>query len=155
MYAAYKDKVEFYLVYIREAHPVKEGKPAGDETRRPEEIAQTRSLDERVLAATDCLKGLKFSLPVLIDTMDGAAEKAYGGWPAATAVIDVEGKIRFHSRGPDGARPKEAEKVLRQLLPADDGPMAAEKPATTPPPKSEAAPQPDAGTKPAEAEPKE
>jgi len=54
----------------------------------------------------------------LIDTMDGAAEKAYGGWPAGTAVVDLEGKIALSSRGPSGARPKEAEKALKAILAA-------------------------------------
>ena len=116
LYEAYKDKVQIFLVYVSEAHPVREGKQRGAQARTPREIAQTKSVRERALAATDCLLGLKLSLPVLLDTMDGAAEKAYGGHPAGTAVIDIDGRVCFHSRGPSGVRPKEAGQVFQRIL---------------------------------------
>jgi len=59
---------------------------------------------------------LNLTLPVLIDSMDGVAEKAYRGVPAATAIVDLDGNLVFHSDGPNGVQPKEAEKVLRRLL---------------------------------------
>ena len=135
LYEAYKDKVEFLFVYIREAHPVRQGKEGGAEARSPQDIAQTPSLAERAIAATDCLRGLKVTLPVLIDPMDGKVEKGYGGHPAGTAVIDRDGRICFTSRGPSGVKPKEAEKVLKELLankgklgtgvPLSEGPAAS------------------------------
>jgi hypothetical protein len=135
LYVAYKDKVEFFLVYIREARPVEKASD-GRTAPRPAgpEIAPPRTQDERVIAATACLKGLKLSLPVLVDTMEGTAEKAYAGWPAGTAVIDPDGKIAFYSRGPNGAKPKEAEEVLKQLLAAAPKPAPAEPPKTRPAP---------------------
>jgi len=127
LYEAYKDKVEFFFVYVREAHPVRQGKEGGAEARSPKDIAQTRSLAERAMAATDCLRGLKVTLPVLIDTMDGKTVKGYGGHPAGTAVIDRDGRICFTSRGPGGVKPKEAEKVLKELL-ANKGKLGADVP---------------------------
>ena len=127
LYEAYKDKVEFFFVYVREAHPVRQGKEGGAEARSPQDIAQTRSLAERAMAATDCLRGLKVTLPVLIDTMDGKTEKGYGSHPAGTAVIDRDGRISFTSRGPSGVKPKEAEKVLKELL-ANKGKLGADVP---------------------------
>ena len=131
MYEAYKDKVAFLFVYLREAHPVRQGKEGGAEARSPKDIAQTRSLAERAMAATDCLRGLKVTLPVLIDTMDGKTEKGYGGHPAGTAVIDRDGRICFTSRGPNGVRPKEAEKALKELL-ANKGKLGADVPLSEP-----------------------
>jgi len=127
LYEAYKDKVAFLFVYVREAHPVRQGKEGGAEARSPKDIAQTRSLAERAMAATDCLRGLKVTLPVLIDTMDGKTEKGYGGHPAGTAVIDRDGRIGFTSRGPGGIKPKDAEKVLKKLL-ANKGKLGADVP---------------------------
>ena len=124
LYEAYKDKVTFLFVYTREAHPVKEGKEGGAQARTPREIGKTTTLQERALAATDCLRGLKFTLPVLIDTMEGEAWNAFRVQQAATALIDVDGRIAFHSRGPSGARPKEAEKALKELL-ANKGKLGA------------------------------
>ena len=107
MYAAYKDSedVAFYLVYVREAHPVAQPKlKAGEKPTTPSQITQPKTLDERVLAASACMKGLHLTLPVLIDTMDGAAGTAYRGVPAATVVIDREGTVVFHASGPNGSR---------------------------------------------------
>jgi len=116
LYVAYKDKVEFFFVYTREAHPVREGKEGGPAPRTPSEIGEPKTIEERALAATDCIRGLKFDLPVLLDTMDGHAWGVYHMHQAATAVIDVDGRIAFHSRGPQGVQPGEAEKALKQLL---------------------------------------
>jgi len=146
LYAAYKDKVEFFIIYISEAHPVREsGQGGASADSRPPQlrgpaIVQTRSVEERALAATDCLKGLKLSLPVLIDAMDGPAEKAYGGWPAATAVVDIDGKVCFYSRGPGGARPKEAEAILKSILAGQGKFRPGEPPAEKPAPKVETPP---------------
>jgi hypothetical protein len=130
---SYKDhpNVAFFLVYVREAHPVARSKvspatrPSG-----PSDVPLAQNLDERVLAASACMAGLKLTLPVLIDTMDGAAEKAYRGAPAATAVIDLAGNVVFHSVGPNGCRPAEAERALRRLGFEPAGP--ASRPATRP-----------------------
>ena len=119
MYVAYKDnpQVAMFLIYVREAHPVKEPKePAEGRPKGPSDISQHKSMDDRVLAASACREGLKLTLPVLIDTMDGVIERSYRGVPAATAIVDLEGKLAFHSRGPHGVQPKKAEEVLGRLL---------------------------------------
>ena len=103
-------------MYVREAHPVRGGTESDGSLRRPQQISQPKDLEERASAAVDCLRGLGLTLPVLVDRMDGSVEKAYGAWPACTAVVDLEGKIRFHSRGPGGAQPPQAERVLREIL---------------------------------------
>ena len=130
MYEAYKgnDKVAFYMIYVREIHPVGQSKlAAGEKPTGPRDVAQAKNLDERILAASACMEGLKLTLPVLIDTMEGVAEKAYSGVPASTAVIDLEGKVVFHSIGPGGSQPRQAEMALKQL---GIEPQAASQPAS-------------------------
>jgi len=122
---AYRDKVEFFLVYIREAHPTdaqpgRDGAPGGlrgaDPARGPD-IKQPKTLDERVVAATKCIQDLKLTLPVLVDDMEGSAEKAYGAWPDRIAVIDTAGKIAYHcGPGPRGFNPAAAREMLKALL---------------------------------------
>ncbi len=132
LYKEYKDnkKVAFFLVYVREAHPVRKAADTSDHRS----ITTHKTMDSKVLAASKCLKSLKLSLPCLIDTMDGKAEKAYRGKPAATAVVDINGKIVFHSRGPGGVKPAEVRKVLKKLLPTQPEPTTQPKsqPTTTP-----------------------
>jgi len=95
---------------------VREGTESDGSLRRPQQISQPKDLEERAEAAVDCLRALGLTLPVLIDRMDGAVEKAYGAWPASMAVVDLEGKIRFHSRGPGGVQPSQVARVLQEIL---------------------------------------
>lgn len=110
-------KVAMFLVYVREIHPAREtGEGPPKNPQGPGDIVQHKTMDDRIVAASACAKGLNLTLPVLIDSMDGVAEKAYRGVPAATAIVDLDGNLVFHSEGPNGVQPKEAEKVLRRLL---------------------------------------
>ena len=124
LYEAYKGDVQFLLIYIREAHPSRSEDPADKpRIRKPPgkdlDIAQPRTMDERLLAADKCMKGLKLTLPTLLDDMDNPFLKAYGGSPAGTAVVDIDGKIAYWTPGrPDGCKPKDAEAVLKKLLAA-------------------------------------
>ena len=121
MYKAYKDKVQFVLVYIREAHPshTETGRATGDRFLRMSaqpKIAQPKTIQERIIAATKCIQDLKIALPTLIDDMGGSFQKKYGGFPAGTAIVDLDGKIVYHSTGPSGCRPNEAEKAFKGPL---------------------------------------
>jgi hypothetical protein len=126
LYVSYKDhpKVAMYMVYVREAHPVSEPKdvPEGG-ALGPANIGQHKDLSDRVLAASACRQGLRLSLPMLIDTMDGVVEKAYRCVPAATAIVDLDGNLVFYARGPNGVQPKKADAVLKKLL-SEPGPAA-------------------------------
>ena len=127
LYEAYKAKgVQFFLVYVREAHPVPEAAPANDPRLRRfggVRVAQHKTDQERAAAAGRCSVGLGLTLPVLLDALDGSAERAYRGWPAATAVIDLQGRIAFHAPGrPDGCRPEEARAALERVLAASGRP---------------------------------
>ncbi len=128
LYKAYKDKAQFYLVYIREAHPVRTSKTPN---RYGPGITQHKDIKERVVAATQCIQSLKISLPTLIDEMTGGFQTKYGGFPAGTNIVDLDGKIAFSSRGPWGAKPKEAKVVLDKLI-ASNGRLSGK---ATPPAK--------------------
>lgn len=113
LYREYRDNdnVAVFLVYINEAHPVRQG--AG--------IAAHRNIDDRVAAAVQCTDGLGLTIPILIDSMDRQAEAAYGAGPAATVVVDLDGNIAFYSRGPWGAQPDGARNAIEALMPATPG----------------------------------
>ena len=143
MYKAYKGQVQFFLVYIREAHPSR-----GDKVDRRGQlaIAQPKTMEERVIAADKCMKGLKLTIPILLDTIDGAYLKSFGGFQAGTAVIDIDGKIAYWTRGgPWDCKPKEAKAALKKLLAAGGG-AVAEKWAAVKVPRPKAKP---ASTRPA------
>ena len=72
MYASYNDQIEFLIVYIREAHPemLKEGNKTGI-------LGQPKNLDERVILATECVTKYKFTMPMVIDGMEGKVNDDY------------------------------------------------------------------------------
>jgi hypothetical protein len=71
------------------------------------------------------MKDMKMAIPILLDPIEGDYLKAYGGYPAGTAVIDIEGKIAHWGRGaPNGAKPKDAEAVLKKLVDAGGAAIA-------------------------------
>jgi len=147
LYKAYKDRAEFFLVYVREAHPAPEGsRGSASSSRLPRgpDVKQTKTVDERALVASECIRNLGLSLPVLIDTMDGVFLRAYGGYPAGTTVVDLDGRVVFYSRGPGGCKPKEAEDALKKILARQPPPQPdkAEPKEKVPPAPAEAEPAP-------------
>ncbi len=58
----------------------------------------------------------ELTVPILVDTMDNAANIAYGVHAACTVVIDRDGKLVYHNTGARGTPPEEADKVIKGLL---------------------------------------
>lgn len=99
----------FYFVYLKEIHPAEQG-------RSGPVIEQHETFEERVSAASDCLDGLEMTIPTLIDNMEGEAQIAFHVHAAATVVIDQDGVLAYHATGPNGCKPDEADRVIRELL---------------------------------------
>src|ERR1043165_2565383 len=115
MYQTYKDRAEFFLIYIREAHPdsvlltLKEGK------EQLLKVAQTAKINERTETAQLCVATLKLTMPTLIDGEDNAVNYAYAAWPDRLYVIGKDGKIAYQGGpGPGGFRVNEVGKWLRE-----------------------------------------
>jgi len=78
---------------------------------------QPTSDDERARVAQTCQKGLKISIPMLIDNMDNAVGLAYGAWPDRLYVIDKNGKVFYKGdMGPRGFKPTEMEQALDKMF---------------------------------------
>jgi len=80
---------DFVNVYICEAHPIDEWR-----WNNNIEIAQHKTLKERCDAAKILEKTSRCSTPVVVDTMENEANRAYGAWPERLFIIH-EGKIAF------------------------------------------------------------
>ena len=105
LYDRHAQRVAFFIVYIREAHP-EDGWIL--EENRLEEIALSdpTSLDERAAAAGACALRLETRIPILIDDVDDSVALAYGGWPDRLYLIGGDGRVAFQGgRGPDGFDP--------------------------------------------------
>jgi thyroxine 5-deiodinase len=110
LYAAHKEKVDFYLIYIREAHPgskipqLNGGRP----------IEQTETLEARSKLAAEMATGLGVTMPVLVDREDNRANIAYSGWPIRLVIVGTDGKIAHYSgQGPRGFKLAEVQAWLK------------------------------------------
>ncbi len=90
----YKDRAEFLMVYIQEAHP-SDGITLRENHYEGIRIAQHQTLDERRQAAATCAAALDGALSVLVDTMDNGLRKEYAAWPARVYVVGEDGRIAY------------------------------------------------------------
>jgi len=116
LYKKYRDRGEFYIVYIQEAHPV-DAWQMDVNVKEGALLATTKTLEDRSKAADTCVIKLGLDLPALVDTPDDFVERAYTGWPDRLYVVDKNGRIAFKSAaGPFGFKPEDVETTLKRLL---------------------------------------
>lgn len=67
--------------------------------------------------ASDCVKGMKLTIPFVLDDMQDTANKAYAAWPDRIYLVDVAGKVAYKGGlGPKGFKPDEARIKLQELV---------------------------------------
>jgi hypothetical protein len=114
----YRDRVEFLVVYIQEAHPT-------DEWQVPSNVeddvlfAQPASEDEREHVAESCVLHLNLSIPTVVDDMANSTDRAYAALPDRLYLVGTDGRIVYKSGpGPFGFHPDELETALTGCLAA-------------------------------------
>lgn len=125
LYAAYRDRAAFFVVYIAEAHAVDGWHTPGNEAAGIF-IREHRTFEERRVAARTCMDALDLTLPALLDEMDDSVCSAYAAWPDRIYIVDVDGNIAYKGGpGPAGFRVHEAAAALAGTLdPAEDTPAS-------------------------------
>lgn len=117
LYREYRNRVEFFVVYIQEAHPV-DAWQLDVNLKDDVLVASTKSADEREQVAGICLVKLGIELPAIVDGPDNRVERAYTGWPDRLYVIDPDGLIAYKSAaGPFGFKPADLEAAIKRILP--------------------------------------
>jgi hypothetical protein len=112
MYGKYGKDVEFFIVYIREAHPT-DGRQIGSNSREKILVKQPTTFEQRVDVAEQMCSKLDISIPTLIDGLDNAVGNAYSGMPDRLYLVGRNGKIAYKGdRGPFGFRPAELEEAI-------------------------------------------
>jgi hypothetical protein len=120
LYRQYRDRVEFYVVYIQEAHPI-DAWQLVDNLQDDVLVATTMSVEERDQVAGVCVTKLGIEMPALVDGIDNRVERAYTGWPDRLYVIDRNGGIVYKgAAGPFGFKPAEMAAALELLERCDD-----------------------------------
>ncbi len=116
LYAKYKDQVQFYIVYIREAHPA-DGRQVPNNLI--EDIIHTEPTtdDERTEVASACQIDLDLHMPMLIDGIDNDIDEEYVGLPMRMFLVDSDGKIAFAGdKGPFGWDDEAFEETLKKVI---------------------------------------
>jgi hypothetical protein len=126
VFERYKDRAEFLMVYVREAHP-SDGWHMPFNDRYDVKLPQPTTFEEKSNVAQTCQRKLGFDMPFLVDTIDDAVGGVYSGMPSRLYVLDRAGKVAYKSgRGPFGFKPAEMEQALVWTLNESvDPPIAA------------------------------
>ncbi len=115
LYSAYQDRVEFFLVYVQEAHPT-DGWQVDANVNDSVYLRQHQSFEERDGAAQSCSIGLQISIPTLVEEMDNAIDEAYGAAPERLYLIGKDGKVVYHGgAGPHFFDLEELDGALQKL----------------------------------------
>ncbi len=105
LHEEYKDKVEFFVVYIKEAHP-SDGWVAPANERQGISISDPKSYEERVKVAEEACRKMETNIPCLVDGIDNGVNTAYAAWPDRLYVVDKDGRIAVAGGpGPRGFLP--------------------------------------------------
>ena len=112
----YKGKVEFLLVYIREAHPT-DGWQAPANEKAGILIESAKTFDEKQEHATACVRNLGIKFTTVVDGMDNRVELNYAGWPDRLYLVGKDGHIAWKGDpGPQGFKPPELEAAIQAAL---------------------------------------
>jgi hypothetical protein len=115
IYRTYREQVDFYCVYIREAHP-EDGWQVPSNVKQGVVFQQPTTADERAAVAEACLLRLNLEMPMLLDDMDDVADRAYVALPDRLYVVDAAGSVALQSGpGPWGFDVDSWEKAIRSL----------------------------------------
>ena len=115
LYSRYQDRVEFFVVYVQEAHPT-DGWQVESNISDDVLFRQHQSFEERDEAAQACAVGLHLSVPTLVEEMDNAIDEAYGAAPERLYLIGKDGKVVYHGgAGPHFFDLDELDEALERL----------------------------------------
>ena len=107
-------QVHFLLVYVREAHASDEWVMPDNEARGLS-IRQPATIEDRSAAARECTGDFSLAMPTVVDGLDDAVCRTYGGWPDRLYVIAPDGRIAYQGGvGPFGFQPDEVREFLRK-----------------------------------------
>lgn len=112
VYEKYKDRADFWWIYIREAHPSDSSRPA-----RHVQIEQPKTFLRRQEVAGQCAAGLKLKIPCVVDDMQDTVSRAYDAMPDRLYILGADSRIAFKGgRGPREFSVGEMENALKSML---------------------------------------
>ena len=112
IYETYKNDVEFFIVYIREAHAIDSRSPSSFGL-----VEDPINIEERSKVASTCVAELNMPMPAIVDKLDDKVNQAYKGWPDRLYLVGTDGRLKYSGgRGPFFFSPDEWEAAIRKQL---------------------------------------
>ena len=125
LYDDFADRLAFFLVYIREAHP-EDGWVLTWNRKVGVRVQDPTTFDERAALATTCVQRMSVAMPVLVDDPDNSVARVYGGWPIRLWIIGRDGRVAYRANeGPFGFKPSEFRAAIEAQLRVDARPTPA------------------------------
>ena len=114
--AAYGEQMDFYCVYIQEAHPEDGWKV--DSNLKDNVIYNTpTSIEERADLAQTCVLRLNMEMPMLLDDMSDTVDGLYNGLPERLYVLDADHDVFWKTvAGSPGFDPEAWNEAIGRLL---------------------------------------
>lgn len=126
LFKTYHDRVQFLMVYIREAHPVDgwylgRGLPGLffklTRTKAAMDVYDPQTMEDRRKVAGRCESALAYGVRTYVDEMDDAVNEAYAAWPTRLYLIGVDGRVAYAGGlGPFGFKPSELHRAIEGYL---------------------------------------
>jgi hypothetical protein len=126
LYAEYRDRVQFLMIYIREAHPfdgwwLGKGLPGlllrAKRTKAVMDVYDPQTMEERRQVAGRCEDSLQYGIRTYVDEMDDAVNKAYAARPTRLYLVGVDGRVAYAGGlGPFGFKPAELGTAIGEYL---------------------------------------
>lgn len=96
IYQRYCDQMDFYCIYIQEAHP-HDGWQVAMNLDDDVIYDQPTTLEEREALSQVCAVRLKMAMPMLLDTIDNQVDTLYAALPERLYVLDAGGSVAFRT----------------------------------------------------------
>lgn len=119
LHRRFADRVEFFVVYIREAHPTDAWQVEANE-REGVLFTQPTTFEERIAVANACSLRLDLSIPTLVDDMNNSTDLEYYALPDRLYLVGKDGRIAFRGApGPFGFVAADLEQAIAVSLKAN------------------------------------
>ena len=96
IYETYKDRVDFYCIYIQEAHPT-DGWQVARNLNDEVLYAQPETIEARAEIAEVCALQLDLHMPMLLDGMSNEVDTLYAALPERLYLLNDEGVVTFRT----------------------------------------------------------
>jgi hypothetical protein len=126
LYSQYHNRVQFIVIYIREAHPV-DGWWLGEDSAQQQliekgyevvtDVYDPKTIEERQVVARRCEVNLQYDIHTYVDDMDDTVSKAYAARPTRLYLIGSNGRVSYAGGlGPFGFKPEELKAAIDEYL---------------------------------------